>query len=358
MIYRTSILYRNAHDGSTVDWLLANVGDEILVEHLINVKEYAIASADTPCITNNKDGYFQDGVITGLDFSKFNVGDVIQCVNYTDNTNYGDRTIVEKYDDTRIRFDAQLGGHTDNQSDVHIVFSIKNAVTALNYKWNFIENNEAVNYISKVDGSEQLASITGLNAAGGGINKPMSYTGSPCYQLGAITVDELGITTLPVYTSFFQIKHSTKITPLMLDEQWSDVLSGVKPTYFANLNCFKSCFYYEARYLSSDPNRIQTLEIDEQLGNSGWFDENFNTGITKYSISALAYTFNATSVPRPKIAAGLNQFTFDIDNTTTSPFVAGATKLVINFAKAPMIKQSTKITVVTLGITLFGIAAY
>lgn len=335
MIYRTGILYRNAHDGSTVDWLLANIGDEVLVEHLINVKEYAIASADTPCVTNNKDGYFQDGVITGLDFSKFNVGDVIQCVNYTDNTNYGDRTIVEKYDDTRIRFDAQLGGHTDNQSDVHIVFSIKNAVTALNYKWNFIENNEAVNYTSKVDGSEQLASITGLNAAGGGINKPMTYTGSPCYQLGAITVDELGITTLPVYTSFFQIKHSTKITPLMLEEQWSDVLSGVKPTYFDNLNCLKSCFYYEARYLSSDPNRIQTLEIDEQLGNSGWFNENFNTGITKYSASALAYTFNSVTVPRPKIATGLNQFTFDIDNTTTSPFVAGATKLVLNFAKAP-----------------------
>jgi len=338
MIYRTSILYRNAHDGSTVDWLLANVGDEILVEHFIDVKEFAIGNTDTPITLNNRDGFLQAGVCSGVDFSRFEVGDTINVYAYSTSTNFGNYTIVEKIDSTTIRLNIDVAGltpPTDNETSNQIVFSIVNPVTALNYKWNFIENNEAVNYISKVDGSEQLATITGLDAAALGAGKPMTLIGSSCYQLGYCLVDELGITNYPVYTSSFRIKQSTKITPIMLEEQWSDILSNIKPTYFSNLNCLKSCFYYEARYLSSDPNRIQTLEVEEQLGNSGWFNENFNTGITKYSISALAYTFNATSVPRPKIAAGLNQFTFDIDNTTTSPFVAGATKLVINFAKAP-----------------------
>ena len=338
-IHRTGISYWNSHDNTSVDWLLANVGDEILIVHELDVKEYAISSTDNQWIFNNTDGYLAIGStvwVTGGDFTQFNVGDTITYTEISGGSHYYGIVIVEKLSNTEIRLGTNPAAWAANTVGTTNVISISVPVTALSYKWNFIENNESLNFNSKIDNSIQVASISALNAGGGGLNKPMTMLGSACYQIRNILVDEIGITTTPIYISHFKIKHRTRITPIMLAQQWADIQAGIAPTYFFNQNCLKPAFYYEARYLVSDPNRIQTLQIDEQLGNTGWYNENFNTGVTSYSIQNLFYTHNGIQVPQPKLDSVIpTLFQFDIVNTTSNPFIANATNLVLNFAKAP-----------------------
>jgi hypothetical protein len=335
----TSITFKNPLDSTPVNWLLANVGDEVLITHNISVKEQVIASSVNPVILNNRDGYLTVGVCTGLDFSKFVIGDTIHIHNYVSGISYGNYTIVDKPDSTTIVLNTDIPGlspATDNVGP-DTVFSVTTPITALSYKYNFIENDEATNYYSKVDGTIQMATITGLNPAGGGTNKPMSWVGVLPYQIGSVVVDEISLTTSPVYSSNFAIKHTTRITPTMLAEQWDDLYAGIKPDYFFNLNCLKSVFFYQAYYYLADPNHVHILESDTTLGNTGHFNENWNTSLTNYYVENLVYTDVATvtTVANATLKPTFTDFEFYVRNTIDLPFSNGNTKLVLNFAKAP-----------------------
>lgn len=338
-VYLDSIKFTNPITGSDVDWCLANVGDELLIEHNISIKTYAISSTQTPLIGNNRDGYTQLGVQTGLDFSKFRVGDQVNYHDYsTGAASAGNPyTIVDKPDDTTIILNADLTATAPNSTIQVGVFSVVKPVTALNYQWNFIENSEATNFFSKVDGSEQLATITNLNPAGGGTNLPMTFLGQKSYQIGEILVDEVALSTTLIYTSKFKIKHYTRVTPIMLAAQWDDIISGIAPDYFLNLSCLKSIFYFEARYTLTDPNRVQTLLKDTILGNTGWYNENWNTKLTNYSFENLTFKDQFLNpIPAPILTVGNNtRFKFTLKNSIDLPFSDGNTKIVLNFAKAP-----------------------
>lgn len=338
-VYPVSTTFTNTLDGTPLNWLLANVGDEVTIVHLLDVKEYQLNSTQNTWIVNNKDGYLGVYWITGGDFSQFNVGDLISFADYQTNFYNGTATILEKISNTEIRISANLGpgsGWAPNLTASTNVISKIKLVTAFYYKWNFIEQGEQTNYDSKIDGTEQVAMRGALNASSGG-SYPMTLLGQNSYKIDSITIDEVSLTTVPVYTSRFRITHKTRITPIMLAAQWDDILNGVAPGYFLNQNCLRPVFYFEARYNLNDPNEIQTETIDTTLGNTGWFNENWNTGLTNYSVSALQYV-DSTLAPIPSIAlsAGLDtRFSFDIDNVTNAPFVAGQTKIELSFAKAP-----------------------
>lgn len=337
-VYLNSITFKNAIDLTPLNWALANVGEQIVIEHDISIKEYALSSTNNPWVFNNDDGYIVTAGqpwITGGDFSKFNVGNTINY--FISGTSYYTLTIVEKLSNTEIRVGSNPAGWAPNTAGTTNIISLATPVTALSYKWNFIENDEATNYYSKVDGSIQIATINGLNPAGAGTNKPMAFLGTLPYQLGSIVVDEVSLVLTPVYSSNFKIRHTTRITPVMLAEQWDDIQADIKPSYFFNLACLKSVFFFEARYNLSDPNNIQTLESDTTLGNTGWFNENFNTGLTNYYSENLVYTNSVSGIVSPKAELSLNEslFSFDVRNTIDNPFVAGSTKLVLNFCKAP-----------------------
>lgn len=336
-VYIQSTSYESTLDGTSINWLLANVGDEVTITHLVSVKEFQINSNSNPWIMNNKDGYLGTVWITGGDFSKFNVGDTIKVYNYYTNTGIATTfTIVEKLSNTEIRLSPN-GPWAANQTGTQDVFSKVKLVTSMLYKWNFIENGEQLNFFSKIDGNEQVATRGGLNAASGN-TYPMIMNGPASYQIGDITIEEVGISTIPVYESTFRIVHKTRITPIMLAAQWDDLLNGISPDYFTNLNCLRPVFYFEARYNLTDPNEILTGQEDTVQGNTGWFNQNWNLpGTTNYSRSGLMYE-DSTGMGLSSVALQVGSYTkfqFDIDNTVDTPFVAGSTKVELSFVKAP-----------------------
>lgn len=340
-VYELNKTFTNPLDGSPTDWPLANIGDPVDIVIDISVKTYAIASLNSPMTLNNNDGFVEPGVITGGDFSKLKIGDTVNVSNYVAMVDFGTYTIIDKPSNSVIILNIPIPGivPATNHVSPEVVVSLVRPITALSYKWNWIENGEATNWISKVDGSVQIAQVTNLNPAGGGTNIPMAFLGPLDYRVGTITIDEIALDTTPVYQSLFRIKHSTFVTPFMLADQWDDLQNEVAPSYLFNQKSLKFVSYFDARYNLTDPNNHQTLQADTTLGNIGWFNENWNTGLTDYHTSNLAYGFgNSPVTPLPAVQLQVNpvtKFQFDIDNTIDSPFVSGSTKLILNFAKAP-----------------------
>jgi len=337
-VYITSRTFTNELDSTPVNFALANVGEKIVITHNISVKEYVLASSSSAWVLNNTDGYIVTAGkpwVTGGDFSKFNIGDTLSYYDFGLATLTTGLVIVDKLSNTEIQFATNPVAWAANAAGTTTALSLATPVTSLSYKHNWIENDEATNYYSKIDGTTQLATITGLNPAGAGTNLPMAMIGSLCYQDGTITVDEVSLVTSPIYSSNFIIKHTCRITPVMLAEQWDDIQAGIKPPTFYDLACMKPVFYFEARYNLTDPNRIQTFEDDLTLGNTGYFNENFNSSLTNFSLGNLAYTDSlAVAIPTPQLLPGnVTSFSFEINNTDPV-FVAASSKLVINFAKA------------------------
>lgn len=350
----TSISFKNTLDSTPVNWLLANLDDDITIEHHITVRTFAIDSNSAPWVMNNDDGYIDTNLgtsvwITGGDFSKFNVGDIVLVGNYYTGGTYvgafeGYATIITKQGNSAIELDNDPVGWGAGTMGTNDTISIAKPITALSYKWNFIKNSEAVNYYSKVDGSVQVATITGLNPGGGGTNKPMNFLGQLPYQLGSIEVDEVGldndVNNKAIYASKFIIRHKTKLVNVVTADLLADFQAGVAPEEFFNLECLKSVFYFEARYLVNDPNQPQTLQVETILGNTGWTNENWNANPTNYSIDNLSYWYidSGNVVPIPSVELSTTRktkFSFDIINTTDNPFVASSTKLALNFKKVP-----------------------
>lgn len=349
----TSISFKKTIDNTPVNWLLANLDDDITIEHNLRVRTFAINSNDAPWVMNNDNGYIDTVVgtsvwITGGDFSKFNVGDIILIGNYVAGgfagafVNYA--IVLTKQGNTAIELDWDPVGWGSGTMGTDDVFSIARPITALSYKWNFIKNSEAANFYSKIDGSVQCATISNLNPAGGGTDLPMQMLGQKPYQLGEITVDEIGldndVNNKAIYASYFKIKHKTKLVNVVTADQLADFQAGVAPEEFFNLECLKSIFRFEARYDLLDPNQPQTLQVENLIGNTGWINEKFNANPTNYSIDNLSYWYiqSGSPVPIPSVELSTTRktkFSFDVLNTTDSPFVAGQTHLILNFKKVP-----------------------
>lgn len=325
-----------------VNWLLANVGDKIRAEIEFEVSTFTVGYTDNEIILNSKaHGYIGDGwqisPIGG--FKDFKVGDTLMIYNYVASmvTDSG-RTIVEKIDDNVIRLDADITGPADNELSAQVLFSVTVPITAARYKYNFIENDDQPTFDSKVSGTEQVLDHDTIDA-----NDPtpldMEFIGEPSYQIGSATIEGVDLddgTTDGIYKSTFKIIHETFITPFLLSAQITDLLDDTAPDYYFNTNCLKAIFDVEAMYEYTDPNRIQTVEVTEVKGNTGWFGENFNTGLTNYVPSAVDYT-DSTGDPIDSIQISTEKTSgsFIISNPTDSPFVNNSSRIVLNICKIP-----------------------
>jgi hypothetical protein len=314
-----------------VNWLLANIGDKIIIEHDFNVRTWAMSTEDDPIILNPPDRLGNDWIVDPSGrFAGFQVGDSIAIIS--DNTIV--HTILEKDGDTAIRTTANWGAST-GASPEGTVFSVATPITSVKYRWNFIENNEPSNFKSKIDSSEQrlikkVTSATDLTV------QPMEFFGAKTYQTGSATIQGVSAGYIDkVYTSKFKLIHYTTITPFMLAEQWDDLQSGTTPDYFFDEKCLKGIFQIEAAKDFNDPNWVQQIEITEILGNTGWYNENFNSGITDYYIDSVVYK-NAASEVLEALELTEAETTVEITvKNSSAVFSNNNTKFVLNFCKAP-----------------------
>lgn len=224
-----------------------------------------------------------------------------------------------------------------NASSTDATITVIDIVDKVKFNWNFIENEEAVNFLSKVTGSQQEASVGDLDAQDT-TSVAMILEGDKYWQIGDVSIEGVSLTDSGVnYNSKFKMTGNLWLTPFFLAAQWNDLLDGIAPDYYFNLKALKLVYRIEASYAGRSEQYCQFYEESKVLGDSGWFDERFDNRPTNYFISD--YTITQGTV---KTSIPLNTTDTDIEivveNTEDDPFEEGQT-FVLNFIIAPEIEE-------------------
>jgi hypothetical protein len=320
---------------ASVNWLLANVGDKLRIETVVDIQIYCIGSNDNPFTLNCTDGYVGTAWVKGFDdcFKNFKIGDTVSYYDVPTAT-ATDFTIVDKLSDFEIRLNTPFPGTADNYLKASAIFSVKTAITAVKYRYNFIENGSADTFLSMFDGSEQLLVIESKLASDASASA-MKFIGPLTWQNGSATIDGVSVGLINgVWTSKYLIKHYTKVPPYLVYNQVDDQIAGIPYKDFKVLKCWKYISLVEAAEVYTNPNFLVSEVFSSVLGNSGWYNENYNTGKTNYSISNVAYN-NGGVIDSLQYDDTETTITFNINNTVDTPFSNNNTKFVLGFFKIP-----------------------
>ncbi len=326
------------------DFALCNVGDRVRIETYFTVQTLAVASSELPITLNDTDGLIGTGWITSDSdiFKDFKVGDTVIWGDYVEQDDLESFTVVDKLGDNKLQLNAplELLGVSDPYESTNSVFSVSVPIKGIKYQYNWKENSAQPSYISEVDGSDIILMHDDVDA-GNNTQLPMTFLGNLDYQVGSATVEGVAIVDTYIYTSKFRIVHYTEVTPFLLAKinsatslnEYDSLKNGINRADYINAKCVKFIYKIGGYYQYTDPNRVQIYEDTETLGDTGGFSENFNTGLTNYSISTQFKNAAFTVIPSLELTSNVQYFTITITNTTDVPFNVLSTLAVINFGK-------------------------
>ena len=332
-----SINFSNEFEPTDTTWLLANIGEKITATIDFTVRADAIPNGSTTTIECNPPGnpsndYIQTVGFAG--FQDFNLGDNIAIFDtFSGGTNGGGYTIVEKISASIIRVDAALASETIDSANDYI--ALVTPMEAIRYNWNLIGNSENPTFNSKIDNSNQELTVKNYPTGSTPVTA-MGFFGDLSYQIGSATITRLATGTVTGQQQF-RIIHEFYITPFFLSAQYTDLQNGVAPSYFLNAECLKFIFRIEAGEDLSNPNSFQFSQTLDVSGNSGWFNESFNSGYTDYSVKSISYEDDITtnSVPGIQLSTNKTRIKIVIENTISSPFLNNNTDFTANFSYLP-----------------------
>jgi len=261
-------------------------------------------------------------------FTDFKEGDLYEVFNTTFNNGF--YTIIEKISDLSIRVDQVLVGEISSTATVELATPIK----AIRYFFGIIENNEAINFDSKITGQQQQLTVSDYptNTL---VPESMIWNLPKEVQVKGATIERLQVGTLPDQQRF-RIKHTIDVDPYTLPSRYVDSVNGIAPPYSRNGKSLKHVFEVQASEDFIDPNRIHKYTESRILGNLGWKGENFNGNETNYSVTNIEY-FNDLSevVPSLEVTTSEQRIEITIQNTVDSPFSDGNTPFTTNFSYSP-----------------------
>lgn len=331
-VYIDAINFSNEFASADTDWLLGNVGERIVVTIDVSVREVAIPpDADSEFEFFPATGYLTPAQIikaqTGV-FKNFQVGDIIDIASTTSN-NVSGAIITEKISDSEIRTDQTFVNELSSTATV----TYATPVTGFNFFYGLIENSEAFNTLSKIANVNQKYYVGGIDATDVVTVTTMSAEGSKAWQNGSVTIKGLGT---DAYNQKFRIVHTFDILPFYLETELADLQAGIKPTYFKDLKCLKYVNLFEALEDITNPNQKQSGQFEETLGNTGWFNENFNNVPDVYSVTSIAYE-NALAEPLDAVENTLAETTVTIVlASSTASFSNNNTKFLVQFSILPL----------------------
>lgn len=223
----------------------------------------------------------------------FQIGDTIHYISAAIPANDQTNTVTNVTDlimtvDTNWTF-------TNISTDAFVYGTTR--LRGVNYQSNFIENDDPVGYISKVDsisdkkwtGEFTVAEFDGATV----ITATPSGT-VQSWQMGSDLVTMV-IIQLPIlangYTQILQVVETFTITPFF--DNISNLEAGIKPDYLAGDKSLKSITRFELLHTTLNPiikHVLDDSETPDTNGNVGYYDEHFN-GFTpvEFSKDTIAY---------------------------------------------------------------------
>jgi hypothetical protein len=310
-----------------VRYLHGNVFFKMKTNVLFEIHTFAIATVNRE-IEFAPTGFPSGDYIVDVNgsnfFADFVNGDNILVQGTTSNN--GTYTNIIKIDDNTIRVGGGFVPELSNTAAIYLAATY----TSADYFYNLVENSDQPSFDSLIDGSTQKFTKDNIVFA------PASMTAlgtSKAWLLGEAKIG-IGIPSA-TFKSTGVVEHDFWITPFFTKND--DV--NTPPTYFFNNNCLKYIFRLDVKRNATDVTRVQSITFDSELGATGWFNENNNTGISNYSIDNLQYKRLSDNAIIPGINLSDTIFTevkFKIKNTVDSPFtLVTPNNFVINLINVP-----------------------
>jgi hypothetical protein len=331
----TSVQLRNEFNGVITNWLKHLKGEKInfAIEFCVQT---AIKIFDGIDISNKLE-YAPSSFLT-LDyitvenastFFEFYVGDTINIVDVDQPGNNGDYLILEKPNNSTLRLSSAVTAGISSNAIIKVI----DVVDKVKMRFNFIENNEAVNWNSKVDGNIMEIEASGLIQGASGPYVDFVYNGSKSWQMGSAKITPNGYNAegFPL----FKILGNFTLLPFITFDQWDNVVADIPPPYFYDFNCLKLVYRIEASYVGRSPYINQAFQDSLTEGDSGTYSEEFNNTPTNFEL----YSFQILDVdsnPVDELEATTDEqsFTAVVKNTIDTPFDV-FTKFLVQFYIAP-----------------------
>ena len=330
MIIIENISFKNAFATNTTDYLLAVKDEKITAEITIRAEWILRADSDNRLKftsgVNSVEVVDEDGepVVNAWRNAEFNTNDVVIFTGTTSNN--VTKTITSFSLDGSIAYFNSTFGTTETSSAG--VATGATPLTGVTFRANLIENNAPESYLSLIDGNEVRYNKADID-----------YTVTTFANLthqGLFKSNELGAAKIKgtnVLNKFI-IEHEFYITPFVEVDSADDIDNKIAPDYFADLSCLKYIYQVTLHQQLNDPNRVQISGSETfKLGNTGWFDENFNGDSPEYHLTSTVFKIDGDVVSKPDI----NKVTdFEIlINSKNSRFSNNNTKFLLSHYYIP-----------------------
>jgi hypothetical protein len=303
----------NEFTTNETNYLLGNIGDKVTIEVDFRAEEVFVTGAEVDV----------DRLLLAPQPFRVNVADttdIIYCENANAFVNYkvGDtyvlniggvnqteRYIYEKLSNQAFRvhtvggtpgdtdFYATNGNVYDTSLSANDYIFLSTDLTAINYRWNFIENISGDYYRDKIASQLNQAKAAGVDNNDTVTVVPMVFDAPVTNNYGTISVKGNGSSAT---SQKFTLTHETIITPFFLAGQESDLENGVSPGYLNAASSLKYVTSIDVGRNSNDPNFIETVDFSALDGNVGGYNENFNGNNNDYSVGSVVYKRLDTTV--------------------------------------------------------------
>ena len=333
---------------SPTNWLADYVGDVVYVQIDVRQEEYVQATSTTPnsgdtVLVTHPAGDLINGIIRDerhlwtdnvVGFQKFDEGDevTVDMVGFPTEI----KTILEKVNSQLLLMDTDFVNK--DVLGIESTAYVSTSLESVELSHGLIENNEPTNYVDKTDGNTRRAQVQGLS------NTVLTETimeqlGAKSNQFGTLSVRGNGTgdgSTPPAVSQAFTISQKLLIEPLSLASEIDNDRVGIAPSYLKDANSLKYVFRVAASKDLNNPNNKKIVVEGEILGNVGYENELYNGGETKYSVSNVTYErADLTTIDALELTTDEITVTFDLDNTEDTPYVDGATKIIVEHRYLP-----------------------
>ena len=320
-----------------INWLLGNRGDRQTVQIDFRVRVYSEVEGNFHWEFRNDHPIYTDVVETtngDAAFNEFQVGDTVYFEYYIAGALQTHTTTVVHVAPSGAWM-AVADPFPKIGVSTNAFLEFKSLITGVRFFWNLIENNDPNTYASKIDGDVQVAQADGLDYTDTSWTN-FTRLGFKSHQMRDATMRIKGRNTGDLANQDFTLEFDLDLLPLVLKAEWSDYLLGLAPNYFENQKCLKMNYKLEAARDITNPNTFKGVSIGSVLGNTGWFNENWNTNLTNYSVSNLEFKrLDDTIIDDIELTEEEQKITFRVTNTTDSPFSDTNTPFSFIFNYAP-----------------------
>lgn len=291
--------YAPEHVTGTASFLKGAKLTKVTCNILIELQTYLKAAGGNPVVFGDSNYQTSDYIThqNGGGFTDFKVGDNIVVVSFATAAVNGAYTIIEKPSNSTIRVNLNFAQEYVEEQDG--IIRVTDEPKAISYRFGLIENDEPVNYASKIDGQDQLFTYE-HNTQIPTSFQDMIPRGKKSWRFDSLDVAQVKRVTAGADPSKgiyrFEIQHDIWMMPPTTPNQRPNSIQNVAPSFYYLDSCLKHVFSIGTHKAGYDPNPDQSIAVFDTLGDTAWEGELNNGEEPTFTFESISFANNIDTI--------------------------------------------------------------